>query len=81
MRFLETAELRPEGFDVRDEDVARLSPLGHGHLNVLGRYASRFPSSSHAANCVRCAVLESCLMTMFESRQLTLVGSDGKSLP
>src|ERR1700730_1992455 len=24
------AELRAEGFDVRDEDVARLSPLGHG---------------------------------------------------
>jgi hypothetical protein len=24
---------------VRDEDVARLSPLGHAHLNCLGRYA------------------------------------------
>ncbi|MEV4175702.1 hypothetical protein [Nonomuraea sp. NPDC049709] len=24
---------------VKDEDVARLSPLGHAHLNVLGRYA------------------------------------------
>jgi hypothetical protein len=31
------AELRAEGFDVRDEDVARLSPLGHG----LCLYASR----------------------------------------
>jgi TnpA family transposase len=37
------AELRAEGFDVRDEDVARLSPLGHGHLNVLGRYAFTLP--------------------------------------
>ncbi len=38
------AELRAKGFDVRDEDVARLSPLGHGDLNVLGRlrlHASR----------------------------------------
>lgn len=24
---------------VKDEDAARLSPLGHAHLNVLGRYA------------------------------------------
>ena len=36
-------ELRAEGFDVRDEDVARLSPLSHGHLNVLGRYAFTLP--------------------------------------
>jgi len=32
-------QLRAEGFDVRDEDVARLSPLGHEHINMLGRYA------------------------------------------
>jgi hypothetical protein len=24
---------------VRNEDVARLSPLGHAHINMLGRYA------------------------------------------
>nr|WP_220448570.1 transposase [Nonomuraea mesophila] len=24
---------------IKDEDVARLSPLGHAHLNCLGRYA------------------------------------------
>ena len=64
------AELRAECFGVRDEDVARLSPLGHGHLNVLGRYAFTLPELSHAAKCVSCAVLESCLMTMPESRQL-----------
>ena len=38
-------ELRQEGFDVRDEDVARLSPLSHGHLNVLGRYAFTLPET------------------------------------
>ncbi len=31
-------QLRAEGYPVRDEDLARLSPLGHAHLNVLGRY-------------------------------------------
>ena len=31
-------QLRKDGFEIRDEDVARLSPLLHGHLNVLGRY-------------------------------------------
>ena len=30
--------LRAEGADVREEDVARLSPLGTEHVNVLGRY-------------------------------------------
>jgi len=37
------AELWAEGFVVRQEDVARLSPLSHGHLNVLGRYAFTLP--------------------------------------
>ena len=36
-------QLRPEGFLVRDEDAARLSPLGHEHINVLGRYAFSLP--------------------------------------
>ena len=37
------AQLRAEGFDVRDDDVARLSPLGHEHINMLGRYAFTLP--------------------------------------
>ncbi len=36
-------QLRAEGFDVRDEDVARLSPLAHEHINMLGRYAFTLP--------------------------------------
>ena len=36
-------QLRAEGFDVRDEDVARLSPLGFDHINMLGRYAFLLP--------------------------------------
>ncbi|MDC0948373.1 Tn3 family transposase [Gammaproteobacteria bacterium] len=31
--------LRDEGVDVKREDAARLSPLQHKHLNVLGRYS------------------------------------------
>jgi hypothetical protein len=30
---------RSEGHEIRDEDVARLSPLRHKNLNVLGRYS------------------------------------------
>lgn len=30
-------QLRRGGFDVRDDDVKRLSPLGHEHINLLGR--------------------------------------------
>jgi TnpA family transposase len=36
-------QLRTQGFDVRDEDVARLSPLGFDHINMLGRYAFILP--------------------------------------
>ncbi|RMI45444.1 hypothetical protein EBO15_09515 [Actinomadura harenae] len=31
-------QLRAQGIPVAGEDVARLSPLGHTHLNCLGRY-------------------------------------------
>jgi hypothetical protein len=37
------SQLRAEGFDVRAEDVARLSPLGFDHVNMLGRYAFILP--------------------------------------
>ncbi|MFJ6438571.1 Tn3 family transposase [Streptomyces sp. NPDC091416] len=33
------AQLRAEGHEILDEDVARLSPLVHKNLNVLGRYS------------------------------------------
>ena len=36
-------QLRAEGFDVRAEDVIRLSPLGFDHINMLGRYAFILP--------------------------------------
>ena len=34
-------QLREQGHPVREQDAARLSPLGHAHVNELGRY--RFP--------------------------------------
>jgi TnpA family transposase len=39
------AQLRKEGFPVHGEDVARLSPFGHGHINLLGRYSFVVPES------------------------------------
>ena len=33
------AQLRKEGYPVLDEDVARLSPFVHEHINMLGRYS------------------------------------------
>ena len=38
-------ELRAEGYEVRMEDVARLSPLGHKHVNMLGHYAFSLPEA------------------------------------
>ncbi len=37
--------LPAEGYDVREEDVARLSPLGFDHINMLGRYAFTLPNT------------------------------------
>jgi TnpA family transposase len=46
------ARLRAEGHEIRDEDIARLSPLRHRNLNLLGRYG--FTASAPAAGaCAR----------------------------
>ncbi len=36
-------KLRADGFDVRDEDVARPSPFARNQVNMLGRYSFRLP--------------------------------------
>lgn len=36
---------RAKGLEVREEDVARLSPLLHGHINMLGRYNFNLPET------------------------------------
>jgi len=38
-------QLRREGFPVRPEDEARLSPFGHEHINMLGRYSFSVPEA------------------------------------
>lgn len=48
--------LRIEGCEVRDEDVARLSPLGHEHVNMLGCYAFKLPDTSLEANRGPCRI-------------------------
>ncbi|MEU9456489.1 Tn3 family transposase [Streptomyces sp. NPDC048277] len=44
-RYMDAAvtQLRSDGFEVRDEDVARLSPFVRHHINVLGRYSFQLP--------------------------------------
>jgi TnpA family transposase len=37
--------LRQEGYTVLDQDVARLSPLIHEHINMLGRYSFAVPDA------------------------------------
>jgi TnpA family transposase len=37
--------LRSKGESIHPEDVARLSPLGYGHINLLGRYEFTLPES------------------------------------
>jgi TnpA family transposase len=45
--YLEAAvqQLTREGFPIRSEDVARLSPLMFEHINLLGRYAFSVPDA------------------------------------
>ena len=44
-RYMNAAldQLRAEGREIRDEDVARLSPFVRHHLNVLGKYSFLLP--------------------------------------
>ncbi|MEU6651974.1 Tn3 family transposase [Streptomyces sp. NPDC046900] len=44
-RYMDAAvtQLRADGFDIRDEDVARLSPFVRHHINMLGRYSFQLP--------------------------------------
>ncbi|GAA4622470.1 hypothetical protein GCM10023196_014820 [Actinoallomurus vinaceus] len=44
-RYMDAAvnQLRAAGFDVRDEDVARLYPFVRHHINMLGRYSFQLP--------------------------------------
>lgn len=44
-RYMDVAvkQLRTDGFDVHDEDVARLSPFVRHHINMLGRYSFQLP--------------------------------------
>jgi hypothetical protein len=42
--------LKAEGYPVRAADVARLTPLRSGHINMLGRYAFILPEAiAHGA--------------------------------
>jgi TnpA family transposase len=45
--YMEAAldQLRADGYTVKDEDVARLSPLLHEHINMLGRYSFSVPDA------------------------------------
>ncbi len=47
-RYLDAAvaQLRTEGHDIKDEDVARLSPLKDRYINFLGRYLFNIKASS-----------------------------------
>lgn len=42
---LALATLRSQGHEVKEEDVARLSPLGYSHVNLLGRYHFALPEA------------------------------------
>lgn len=39
------SQLRAEGYPVKDEDVVRLSPLLHEHINMLGHYSFSVPEA------------------------------------
>ncbi|KOU56491.1 transposase [Streptomyces sp. MMG1533] len=44
-RYMDAAvnQLRTDSFDVRDEDVARLSPFVRHHITMHGRYSFQLP--------------------------------------
>jgi hypothetical protein len=84
-------QLEQEGFEVRTEDIARLSPLVYDHINVLGPYAFSLRKPPAEANYAPCGTrpkstrksLESFLMRLFccrSSPALQKPGSRSSSL-
>lgn len=57
-RYMEAAlqHLEAHGVPVREEDVERLSPLAHEHINLLGRYHFALPEVVLGGNCGTCAI-------------------------
>jgi TnpA family transposase len=49
-------QLRLEGHEVREADVARLSPLGHEHINLLGLTPSLYRTRWSVANSGHCVL-------------------------
>ena len=45
--------LPAEDFDVREADVARLSPFVRHHVNTLSRYSFQLPPGGVCARCAR----------------------------
>ena len=47
-RYIDAAvdSVRTAGHELSDADVARLSPLGHAHINMLGRYSFAAPAGA-----------------------------------
>jgi Tn3 transposase DDE domain len=39
------SKLQTTGTEFKPEDLARLSPLGYRHINMLGRYSFALPES------------------------------------
>ena len=57
-RYMDKAitQLKMEGVVIKDEDVARLSPLGFSHINMQGRYEFKL-AESLAVDCDHCATV------------------------
>ena len=47
-------QLQNEGFPIKAEDIARLSPLVFDHINLLGRYAFSVPDAVQRESCGLC---------------------------
>jgi Tn3 transposase DDE domain len=62
-------QLTSEGYEVRPEDVARLSPLGLKHINMLGDTPSRCRTLSREVSSDRC-VTRAWLVSMRRDRGL-----------
>jgi len=45
--------LRNIGYEMRIDDIARLSPLGHKHINLIGRYNFNLPEEVGGTRALR----------------------------
>ncbi len=75
--------LRAQGETLNDEDIARLSPLCHGHINMLGHYSftlAELVTKGHLRPLKEASEAKTLLNVSFRSTERQTPSTDWRSI-